>query len=1262
MKAHEKFLISKWHILLLASIVSIVLGVGGIIYYSYSAGQIRTEKENELKAIAELKISQLVQWYKERTADAKVISLSPLFSNGIEKWLQDKSNKKNEQNIKERLSLVQKEYGYESIILSSTRGDLLLSVGSELERIDDITSVKIIESAKKGMITFTGFYYCDTHDKIHFDIIAPIINESNNKIAVLVFRVDPYDYLYPLIQSWPTLSKTAETLLFRKDGDSVLYLNELRHQTGTALHLRLPLTKENLPAAQAILGKTGIFTGKDYRGIDVIAWLSPVPGTDWFMVSKVDKDEIFAGLYYRGSIIFILIVLLILSLTAGIAWIYHYRQRNIYRSLWQVQEEFRTTLYSIGDAVISTDIKGRIRYMNEVAEKLTGWKESKATGLNSTDVFKIINEETRATVVNPVDKVLKEGKKVGLANHTLLISKDGTETPISDSGAPVKNRDGEILGVVLVFRDQTEERLQQNILKARITLFEFAASHSLNEILTKTLDEVEVLTRSKIGFFHFMLPDQETFHLKAWSTGTEKEFCKADGKGMQYKLSEAGVWTDCIHQKKPVIHNDYASLPDKKGMPGVHAQVVRELVVPVLRNDKIVAVLGAGNKPGEYTDKDVEVVTFMADVAWEIIQKKIKEEEKEESDRKFNSMINNLNGVVYRCANDPDWTMEYLSNSIFSLSGYPSSDFINNSARPFGSIVHDDDKQMIWNEIQKTLEQKSPYTLEYRIITASGEIKWVWERGQGVFDDGKLLALEGYISDITERRQAEEDIKRNREVLQSIFDNIPVMISYYDENGVIQVTNKELVNKLGWTHEEWKTENIMAKCYPEPQDFKEALDFMISKPTGWKDFRTMTKYGAALDTTWTNISLPDGVSIGIGQDITENKKILQDLITAKEQAQESDRLKSAFLSNMSHEIRTPMNGILGFARLLEEPDLTYEEQQDFIQTIQFSGERMLNTINNIVDISRIEAGLMKVEIKESNINEQVGFLYKSFKPEAEQKKLRFSFKTGLLSKEAVINTDIEKVYGILTNLIKNAIKFTDEGSIEFGYEKRGGYLEFYVKDTGPGILSTQKELIFERFRQGSDSFTRNYEGSGLGLAISKTYAEMLGGKLWVESEPDNYREGKGSVFYFTIPYNAVSEEKKAIEIAVPGKGTAAQIKKLKILVAEDDKLSDLFLTRVIRNISSEVLHAVTGVEAVEFCHNNPDIDLVLMDIKMPGMDGYEATRHIRQFNKEVSIIAQTAYGLSGDRERAIEAGCNDYISKPVNIDELQELIQKYFNK
>jgi len=392
----------------------------------------------------------------------------------------------------------------------------------------------------------------------------------------------------------------------------------------------------------------------------------------------------------------------------------------------------------------------------------------------------------------------------------------------------------------------------------------------------------------------------------------------------------------------------------------------------------------------------------------------------------------------------------------------------------------------------------------------------------------------------------------------------------------------------------------------------------------------------------------------------------KELLISKEKAEESDRLKSAFLANMSHEIRTPMNGILGFANLLKEPELTGDEQQEYLEIIEKSGKRMLNIINDIVDISKIEAGLIKPDINESNINEQTEYIYAFFKPEAEAKEIKLTFKNTLPQKEAIIKTDREKLYAILINLVKNAIKYTKAGSIEFGYKmvetqsiaspQSIASLQFYVKDTGIGIPKNRQEAIFERFIQADIADKMAYQGAGLGLTISKAYVEMLGGKIWVESE-----EGVGSTFYFTLPYH--TEPAKEITDQQPEfPGSNYDFGKLKILVAEDDEVSEQLIDSYIKMVVKDILKAGTGIEAVEVCRNNPDINLILMDIRMPDMDGYEATRQIRQFNKDVVIIAQTAHGLMGDREKAIEAGCNDYLSKPVNRDKLLSLIQKYLKK
>ncbi|MDE0771529.1 MAG: PAS domain S-box protein [Salibacteraceae bacterium] len=437
-------------------------------------------------------------------------------------------------------------------------------------------------------------------------------------------------------------------------------------------------------------------------------------------------------------------------------------------------------------------------------------------------------------------------------------------------------------------------------------------------------------------------------------------------------------------------------------------------------------------------------------------------------------------------------------------------------------------------------------------------------------------------------------------------------------------------------------------------EYKENLEFKVKNRTQELAFQNDEKDKRAAELVIANKELAF-------QNNEKEKRALE-LVIAKEKAEESDRLKSAFLANMSHEIRTPMNGILGFADLLREADLSGEEQQEFITIIETSGTRMLNIINDIISISKIESGLMEVNIQESNINQQIEFIYTFFKPQVEAKGMQFLIKKTLSEKEAFIRTDTEKVYSILTNIVKNAIKYTVEGSIELGYRLKKGVasseIEFYIKDTGIGIHKDRHEAIFERFIQADIADKRAYQGAGLGLSISRAYAEMLGGRIWMESE-----EGKGSIFYLTLPYQTKLEEKiiiknvdKSNEIVNP------EISGLKVLIAEDDETNGMLISVIVKELKLVLLEATTGIEAVDLCRSNPDIDLILMDIQMPDLNGYEATRQIRQFNQDVIIIAQTAFGLAGDKEKSIEAGCNDYISKPFNKSKLLTVIGKYLKK
>ena len=391
--------------------------------------------------------------------------------------------------------------------------------------------------------------------------------------------------------------------------------------------------------------------------------------------------------------------------------------------------------------------------------------------------------------------------------------------------------------------------------------------------------------------------------------------------------------------------------------------------------------------------------------------------------------------------------------------------------------------------------------------------------------------------------------------------------------------------------------------------------------------------------------------------IKASERYENELIEARNKAEESNKLKTQFLANMSHEIRTPLNGILGFLTLLKEYELTEEERKKYIDLMSSSGERLLDTINDIILMSKIETRNVELDYSIFNINDVLTYLVTFYRPQAELKGLEFRFKNSVPEGSSVILCDKTKLEGILTNLIRNAIKFTKTGFIELECLMTGRQLEFRVKDTGRGIPINKQSLIFERFVQGEMNISRSYEGSGLGLSITKAYVEMLQGSVKVESE-----EGKGSVFTVQVPYQAAKKDslnRKDVSNEKNSRVPAKRYKGIKILVAEDDDPGFLYLRTVLERKGAECIRTIDGMKTVKAVREDDSLSMILMDIKLPLLDGLEATREIRKFNSDIPIIAQTAFALEGDREKALKAGCNDYLAKPIKQVDLFSLIDRH---
>ncbi|GGK37391.1 MULTISPECIES: PAS domain S-box protein [Flavobacteriaceae] len=383
----------------------------------------------------------------------------------------------------------------------------------------------------------------------------------------------------------------------------------------------------------------------------------------------------------------------------------------------------------------------------------------------------------------------------------------------------------------------------------------------------------------------------------------------------------------------------------------------------------------------------------------------------------------------------------------------------------------------------------------------------------------------------------------------------------------------------------------------------------------------------------------------------------KDLKEALVKAQESDKLKSAFLANMSHEIRTPMNGIIGFSELFSNSNLPENVRKEYAKIVINSSKKLLSIVNDILDISKIEAGAVQLSFNTVNLNNLVDSLHAFYNPIAQKNNLILTCKKGLADNDSFIKIDKTKLHQILTNLLSNAFKFTDEGSVEIGYQIINNELQFHVKDTGIGIDSKLRDSIFDRFIQGDLDLNKQKKGTGLGLAISKKFVELFNGKIWLESN------NKGTTVFFTIPYKKVKKPTSSMNIEkdIPIINTLKN-KHITLLVAEDEEYNMLYINELFSNSKYKIIEAHNGAEAIELALTNPEIDMVFMDIKMPIVNGNEAMLQIKAKKPNLPIIALSAYAMESDIENALSKGFNDYLTKPIDRKKIFELIQRYTNQ
>ena len=797
----------------------------------------------------------------------------------------------------------------------------------------------------------------------------------------------------------------------------------------------------------------------------------------------------------------------------------------------QRERDFSQSLIaSLQDGLAVLDRRGVHLAVNPALCALTGFSEAELVGSGPPHPY--WPPEAYVDIQRAFQETLRgEFHRLELT----VIRKDGHRFPALVSPSCIRDDAGQVIVYFAMVKEITERKRAEVLLQIRLQLTEAAQQANVDRLLQMALDQAELLTDSCLGFFHFV--DETDLTLQAFSTNTLQHACTANGRGRHLAVTQAGVWADCLRTGQPVIHNDYASLPQQRGLPEGHAPLVRELVVPIRRGGLVVALMGVGNKPTAYTAEDVAGVEAVASIVTDLALRQRAQEEFEHFFRLVPELV---------CVASADGYFRRLNPQWERTLGYSQAELL---AVPYLEFVHPEDRDATLQEAQREIS------------------------GQAT-------------TRFTNRYRAKDD---------------------------------------SWHWLEWDTTPLT----------------------------------------------PEGHIFAAARDITERMRCEQALAEAQQTAETANQAKSQFLASMSHEIRSPMTAILGFAELLEMGDLTPDEHEEFLRLLRTNGEALLSLINDVLDLSRIEAGRLVIDRADCVLQQLIQESLAVVGVRAEEKGLNLEVRYQPPLPER-IQTDRTRLRQILVNLLVNAVKFTDRGEICLtvsclGAGEGPARLQFAVSDTGIGIAADKLGGLFQPFVQAASNVACHYGGTGLGLAISRRLARALGGDIEVTSGL-----GRGSTFTVTIDPGPLPDPRNppaSPAAAQQGERTPAEQPRTllhgRVLLADDLPSMHVFARQLLRRYGLEVEVAGDGQQACErveaaIAAGQP-YDLVLMDIQMPILDGYEATRRLRRHGWSGPIVALTAHAMLGDRERCLEAGCDDYLAKPISVPALRDILVRYLS-
>ncbi len=1224
-------------------LVALMLLSGGYWYYRTEMERIRQEKYATLAAVGKLKAGQIQWWLKERLADAGRLSKYPLFINADKRLLVHPANRSLRALLQDHLNVQLMGDVYSDILLTDAQGKVLLAARSDYHPPGPETLRAIDASRIDRRAVFSDLYRCPK-GAVHQDTVAPVLDGRGRLLSYLILRSNVEQFLFPLIQSWPTPSATAETLLVKREGDEVVFLNELRHRTGAALALRFPLARTEIPAVQAVLGRTGIFLGRDYRGVEVIADLRLVAGTNWFMVAKVDAAEILAEAADRVWMITGIVAILILL--AGLAMAFYYRRRQVglyqqvllaQRDKWEAEGRLKATFYSIGDAVIATDADGLIRQMNPVAEELTGWREAEAQDKPLAEIFRIVNEETLATVENPVQRALREGLVVGLANHTLLIARDGTRRPIADSAAPIHDEKGSIIGVVMVFRDQTEERAQERAREESELRYRTLADSGSALIWTSGTDgKCDYLNMPWLnfrgrtleqelgdGWLEGVHPDDMSFCIETYTTA----FDRRESFSMDYRLRR--------HD------GEYRWIQDD-GLPRYDSQ---------------------GNFLG--------YIGYCLDITG----RKQAEENLRENQLRLSQTIDFLPDATFVI--DAQGKVIAWNRAIEELTGIAAAHMLGQAdyayAIPFYGHRRPVMIDLALNPDDKVAQSYASYHREEgRIVSEShfadfqgrGET-WLWNTASILYGpDGRVMGAIESIRDITERKQAEREVRESLSLLGAALESTADGILIVDKNGRITRWNQKFAAM-------WKIPPAVLLSQDDV-----ALEYIRPQLANPDEFlaRVRELYAYGDQASFDYIEFRDGRVFErysqpqkIGDDIVGRVWSFHDISQQRLAETERRKIEAQFYQaqkmeavgrlagGIAHDFNNMLNVIIGQAELAAKKIDAGSPCQGNLEEIAKAARRSADLVRQLLGFARKQTIAPLVLDLNDTVEDMLKMLRRLIGEDID-----------LLWKPAAnlwpVKIDPSQVSQLLANLVVNArdaisgngkiVIETDNAEFNETYCGQhagfipGQYVLLAVSDDGCGMDKETMDLLFEPF------FTTKPLGQGTGLGLATVYGivKQNNGFINVYSEPL-----QGSTLKIYLP--RVRSELTPQPECQPGYEMPHGSET--VLLVEDEPALLEIGEELLQYLGYKVIIAASPNQAIQLAKEYDDeIHLLLTDVVMPEMSGRELGQKISALRPAIKILFMSGYTANVIAHQGVLDEGVHFLQKPFSLDDMALKIRK----